>query len=243
MAISRCPGQDRRYWRSDQVFDAPCPSCGKPLEFWKSEARRRCINCGKYVLNPQLDLGCAKWCKQAAECLGLPVSGSKADSLCDALIEEMKKVFGQDRQRIGHALEVLDYAERILQGEPGDPGDPLVVKASAVLHDIGIQEAERKHGSAGGRYQEIEGPPIARAILAKFEIDADRVEHICRIIAHHHSVGDVDSPEFRIIWDADRLANIPAECPGSDPAKLAKHVKRCFRTQTGRELAGRIQLR
>ena len=41
-------------------------------------------------------------------------------------------------------------------------GDPRIVVAAAVLHDIGIQEAERKHGSSGPQGQELEGPPIAR---------------------------------------------------------------------------------
>ena len=82
-----------------------------------------------------------------------------AKMLRDASILEMKRVFGRDQRRIDHALAVLDYAEKILARKRADP---LVVKAAAVLHDIGIHKAEAKHGSAAGRLQEIEGPPIAR---------------------------------------------------------------------------------
>jgi len=70
---------------------------------------------------------------------------------------EMRKLFGEDQKRIDHALSVLSFAEQILNDEPGDRE---VVVAAALLHDIGIHEAERKYGSSAGRYQEIEGPPI-----------------------------------------------------------------------------------
>jgi HD superfamily phosphodiesterase len=80
------------------------------------------------------------------------------------LTDEKKKVFGTDKRRIEHALTVLDYAERI---RTVGGGDALVVRAAAILHDIGIHEAERKYGSSAGKYQQIEGPPIAEKILRK----------------------------------------------------------------------------
>ncbi len=234
MAIGRCPGQDSRYWDSDVAFDAPCPNCGEIVEFWKDQPRLRCSHCGQKVLNPQLDTGCAKWCKFAVDCFGLDPTGQQDESFCRALIQKMTEVFGDDRKRIEHALEVLDFAETILQTEHADP---LVVRAAAVLHDIGIQEAEKKHNSAAGKYQEIEGPPIARAILDKFDVSDKHTEHICRIVGSHHSASDADSPEFDIIWDADRLANIPEECGQKNPQQLADHIATMFRTATGKKLA------
>ena len=197
MAISQCPGQDKRFWRPDDIFESPCPACGAAIEFWKDDVRRRCRGCGATAANPRFDMGCAAWCKFAEQCLGAP-SVRETEDVAGALIAEMKKVFGADERRIRHALGVLDYAERILAREGGDP---LVVKAAAILHDIGIHEAERKHGSAGGKYQEMEGPPIAREILERVGVDAERAEHVCRIVGSHHS-GGIDTPEFRVIWDA-----------------------------------------
>lgn len=101
----------------------------------------------------------------------------------DKLIREMKNVFGSDKKRINHALTVLDYAEQI---QVAEGGDPLIVKAAAILHDIGIAEAERKYGSSAGNYQEIEGPPIARKILKNYGLANEIIEHICKIIANHH---------------------------------------------------------
>jgi hypothetical protein len=72
MALAQCPGQDKRFWKPGDVFESPCPHCRAPLEFWKDDASRRCRACGRTAPNPRLDLGCAKWCKFAAECLGRP---------------------------------------------------------------------------------------------------------------------------------------------------------------------------
>jgi len=234
MPIVRCPGQDKRFWRSEDVFEAPCPHCGESIEFWKDEPRRKCGHCGKVAPNPKLDLGCAEWCKFAKDCLGVQIVPGSNVTVRGMLIEEMKRVFGDDEKRISHALEVLDYAEQIL-AKVG--GDPLVVTAAAILHDIGIHEAERKHGSAAAEHQEVEGPPIARAILQKLGVDSDRIEHICDIIGFHHSAGGADTLEFRILWDADRLANSPEECAGKSPAELQTAINWMYRTDAGRALA------
>jgi len=150
------------------------------------------------------------------------------------IIEAMKVVFGTDQRRINHALSVLGYAETLLKDEPGDE---LTVVAAAILHDIGIHEAERKYNSSAGNYQEIEGPPIARAILERLEFDGARTDHICKIISLHHHAKGLDSPEFRILWDADWLVNIPDDYPGWEPARLKPIVEKVFKTAAGRRLA------
>lgn len=150
------------------------------------------------------------------------------------IIHEMRSLFGDDRRRINHALSVLTYAETLLKTEPGDE---LTVVAAAILHDIGIHEAERKYHSSAGNYQEIEGPPIARAILERLGLEADRMNHVCRIISLHHHATGLDTPEFRILWDADWLVNIPDEYPGWDPVRLRPIVRKVFKTASGLNLA------
>jgi HD superfamily phosphodiesterase len=232
MSIDKCPGQDKRFWKPGDVFEAPCPHCGAAVEFWKDEPRRRCRSCGKTAPNPKFDMGCAKWCKYAEACLGRPASETD-EALCDSILAEVKNTFGPDERRVRHALEVLDYAEKILAVEKGDP---LVVRAAALLHDIGIREAERVHGSAAGKFQELEGPPIARRILEHLGVDKERTDHIARIVGSHHSAAGIDTTEFRIIWDADRLANIPEECAGKALDQALSFVRRAYRTETGRAL-------
>jgi hypothetical protein len=229
----RCPGQDQRFWKPEDIFEVKCQNCGTAVEFFKDEPKLKCRNCGRTVINPKIDLGCAEWCQYAEQCLGVSV-GRQISAIRDKLIDEMKKVFAGDEPRIEHALSVLYYAER-LQAEEG--GDAMVVKAAAILHDIGIAQAERKYGSSAAKYQEAEGPIIARGILAKYDLDKADVEHICRIIASHHSGRDIDTVEFNIVRDADWLVNIPAEFAGASREKLKEIIDRTFRTCTGRNIA------
>jgi len=68
--VWRCPGQDRRYLKPSDVFEIPCPHCGRSVEFFRSDVSLVCRGCGKRVANPKFDLGCAAWCEYAEECLG-----------------------------------------------------------------------------------------------------------------------------------------------------------------------------
>lgn len=228
----KCPGQDQRYWKPEDIFEVDCSNCGKAIEFFKDEPKLKCRQCGHIVVNPKIDLGCAEWCQYAEQCLGVTVKSLTI--IRDKLIGEMKKVFGDDQKRIEHALAVLNYAEQI---QAAEGGDPLIVKAAAILHDIGIHEAERKYDSSAGKYQEIEGPPIAEEILKRYDIDAEAIEHICKIIANHHSARDIDTMEFRIVCDADWLVNIPADFPEASEEKLQGIIDKTFRTNKGREIA------
>jgi HD superfamily phosphodiesterase len=229
----RCPGQDQRYWKPEDIFEVKCAGCGCVLEFFKDEPKLKCRSCGRITTNPKIDLGCAEWCQYAEQCLGI-VAAKDVNSLCDRLIARMKQVFGTDKKRIDHALAVLDYAERI-HAEEG--GEPLIVKAAAILHDIGIHEAAQKYDSTAGKYQEVEGPPIAREILEEYDVDEAAIDHICRIIGNHHSAKDIDTIEFRCIWDADQLVNIPDEQGDADAEQLGRIIETVFKTEAGRRIA------
>ncbi len=234
----RCPGQDQRFWKPEDIFDVDCPGCNKSVEFFKDEPKLKCRNCGQIVANPKIDLGCAQWCQYAEQCLSVSVK-DEANVMRERLIRDMMNVFGADQRRINHALAVLDYAEQILLAQGGDP---LVVKAAAILHDIGIHEAQRKHGSSAGKYQEIEGLPIARNILEKYDLDETLISRICDIVANHHSAKDIDTPEFKIVWDADWLVNIPEEFAEIDKDKLRKLIDKTFKTKQGRQIAVKLFL-
>jgi putative nucleotidyltransferase with HDIG domain len=234
----RCPGQDQRFWKPEDIFEIQCAGCGQAVEFFKDEPKLKCRKCGQIVINPKIDLGCAEWCQYVEQCLGVSVI-KNLRVIRDKLIYEMEQGFAGDKKRIEHALAVLNYAEQI---QAVEGGDPLVVRAAAILHDIGIHEAERKHGSSAGKYQETEGPPIAEEILGKYDISAGVVEQVCRIIANHHSAKDVDTTEFRIVWDADQLVNIPVDFPDASKEKLHEIIAKTFKTQEGHKIAAELFL-
>lgn len=68
--MQRCPGQDLRFWKPEDIFEVKCPSCGNMLEFFKDEPKLKCGNCGNLILNPKIDISCSQWCKFGEQCLG-----------------------------------------------------------------------------------------------------------------------------------------------------------------------------
>jgi putative nucleotidyltransferase with HDIG domain len=229
----RCPGQDQRFWKPDDIFEVRCSGCGRAVEFFKDEPKLKCRCCGQTVVNPKIDLGCAEWCQYAEQCLGVSTIKTLR-GIRDKLVHEMEEYFADDEKRIEHAMAVLNYAEQI---QAVEGGDPLVVRAAAILHDIGIHQAERKHGSSAGKCQEIEGPSIAAEILNKYDISPEVVEHVCKIIANHHSAKDIDTTEFRVVWDADGLVNTAAEFPDAGDDDLRAIIEERFKTPEGRRIA------
>ena len=149
----------------------------------------------------------------------------------------MEEYFSTDARRIDHALRVTAFAERLLEHEPGDRE---LVLATALMHDIGIREAERKYGSSAGNLQEAEGPPVARAILASLGYGEPFIAEVCAIIASHHSPGEVETDNFRIIWDADWLVNLGEECDLGDREKIKGIIGKTFMTGTGKRVAEEI---
>jgi len=153
--------------------------------------------------------------------------------------QAMRDYFDADRRRIDHALRVTGFASDILSVEPGERE---MVLATALLHDIGIREAERKFGSSAGDLQEQEGPPVAREILSSLGYPEPFIRDVCEIIASHHSPGEIDTENFRVIWDADWLVNLGDEVGTDDRECLAAIIGKVMMTDTGKAIAGKIYL-
>ena len=129
--MPRCPGQDQRYWTADDIFDVCCPYCDQEIEFWKDEPFRLCRTCMKEVRNPRIDLGCAKWCKYAKQCLGtLADTPNEAMPVIERLRLLLTKDLGDGDPRLVLACQVHEAAERLLVC--GGP-NPAVVKPAALL--------------------------------------------------------------------------------------------------------------
>lgn len=128
--------------------------------------------------------------------------------MIDRIIEKMIRYFGTDVRRVNHALKVYGFASCMASREGLSSKEVQVVDMAAVLHDIGIHEAERKHHSSGGKYQELEGPAIARELLSDLELDPATVDRICFIIGNHHSYQKIDGIDFQLLVEADFLVNI-----------------------------------
>ena len=241
----KCPGQDTQYWKPGAIFEVKCPECGHVVEFFKDDTNRRCIKCGHRFVNPEMDFGCASYCQYAEQCLGtLPpeLLAQKEDLLKDRVAIEMKRYFKNDFKRIGHATRVARYAEKIGKYEGGNLA---VILLSAYLHDIGIHEAQRKHGSTSAKYQEMEGPPIARELLEKLGAKEELINEVCDIVGHHHSPGEDETINFKAVYDADLIANIEDNHKEDsiDEEKLQKIIEKSFLTDTGGTVARDVLLK
>lgn len=159
--------------------------------------------------------------------------------MINIIIDEMKKYFDGDKKRINHAIKVLGFARDILKEEKADPE---IVETTAVLHDIGIHEAEKKYGTSAGKFQEIEGPPIARNILQKIAYPDEKLEEVLEIIGFHHSPGHINTNNFKVLYDADWLVNLKDEYRNPDKEKLKRIIEKVFLTETGKKIARKLYL-
>ena len=235
----KCPGQDTQNWKSGDIFEAPCKSCGRIIEFFKDDTSRRCKGCGARVLNPKIDFGCAAYCAFADQCLReLPpeILAQRTNIFKDRVACEMRRYFGHDQKRIRHAERVADVGGRILEQEPADFA---VVMAAAYLHDIGIKEAEKRYQSSEARYQEELGPYIARTLLESLKADAKLIDEVCDIIGHHHHPRTQETDNFKVLYDADSIVNLEelGSDKLSDREKLERVIVKNLLTEAGKALA------
>lgn len=146
-------------------------------------------------------------------------------------IEKMVEYFHGDVKRINHALKVYGFTKTMGELEKLSKEEQEILQLAAILHDIGIQESERKYLSSAGRYQEIEGPPIARGILKEFSLNEDVLDRICFLIGYHHSYHKIDHMDFQILVEADFLVNIFED--EMDRKQIETIKEKYFKTSAG----------
>lgn len=235
-----CPGS--RAIRQPQPEFIKCPFCSEEIEIWTDEIKAACPKCKKTVMRQQGE-SCLEWCSYALECVGQEAYNNymknRAVTIREKLISELERYFGNDIKRINHAKKVMGFAEELLKQEKA--GWHIVIPAS-ILHDVGIKSAEAKYGSSAGHLQEKEGPEIARGILLKIGLKKENIDEICQIVAHHHSPGKINTQNFKVLYDADWLANLKDEADTKDKAELKAIINKVFLTGAGKELAQKIYL-
>ncbi|MFA4915744.1 MAG: HD domain-containing protein [Syntrophales bacterium] len=237
-----CPGQDTRFWKPTDIFEIPCPKCGQAVEFFKNDTVRNCPKCSYRFVNPKLDFGCASYCEYAEQCLGtLPpeLLAQKKDLFKDRIAVEMKRYFKNDFKKIGQAMRVARYADRIGKEEHGNLA---VILTSAYLHDIGMIEAETKYGDRGEDFHEQEGPAVARTIMCKLNADNELIDEVCDIIAHHHKPRAEESINFKVIHDAGLVTDLEEQQKKKavDIDKLKEIIETSFLTDSGRKVAREV---
>ena len=106
------------------------------------------------------------------------------------------------------------------------------------------KKAERKHGSTEAKFQETEGPPIARNILEKLGAKEELINEVCDIIGHHHHPRSDDTINFKVVYDADLIENLDEKQKKAPRSKeeIEAIIQKSFLTDSGREAAREILL-
>ena len=219
----KCPGQDTQYWNQEAIFETPCPECGQEMEFFKDDTTRRCPGCGKKIVNPKMDFGCASYCQFAEQCLGtLPEEfvSQREDLFKDRVAVEMKRHYGSDFKRIGRATRVARYAETLGKKEQGNLA---VILCAAYLNGMDSPEA----------------PGQARALMEKLGADEPLTSAVCEVLDQiRDRVGEMDI-NTRVVQDAVTLERM-ADCDGKaqvDLSEMKDKIHRIYKTDSGKALA------
>ncbi|MGD9930269.1 MAG: HD domain-containing protein [Mangrovibacterium sp.] len=152
----------------------------------------------------------------------------------------MVEFFSTDVRRINHALKVYSFARLIANEENITGAELKIIELSAILHDIGIPAAEQKYQSSAGKYQEIEGPPIAREMLMHLGASPETIYRVCYLIGNHHSYTKIDGIDFQILVEADFLVNIFEDGISKKSASAIRDTY--FKTKTGTQLLEQMYL-
>ncbi len=155
----------------------------------------------------------------------------------------MKKAIEYDKgdpRRVHHLLKVHSFAKAIGTLENLSQKEMQILEIAAIMHDIGIHECERKYSSTGGNFQEIEGPPIAKALLEEFNLPKEILERILFLIGHHHTYSGIDGADYQILVEADFLVNIYED--GMDEKQIKSIKERIFKTDSGKYFLEKLYL-
>ena len=183
----KCPGQDTQYWQPGAIFEVRCPQCKGMVEFFKDDPARKCGHCGHRFVNPNMDFGCAAYCKFADQCLGtLPpeLLAERADLFKDRVAVEMKRFYHTDFHKIGRAMRAARVAESIAKAQNISPGPILM---ATYLHEMATDDA--------------------RTILEKVNAPEPVVEKVLALISDINAEQPPSSAELDIISEARRQAD------------------------------------
>ena len=242
-----------------EYIDICCPSCEEMMEVSDIDASMtiehydiaskidecsfeiQCKGCGKQVVNPKMDFGCASYCQYAEQCMGeLPpeLLASRDDLLKDRVALKMKLHFHKDFKNVGQATKVARFAAKIV---PEEGASPAVVLCAAYLHNIGAKLANKSETAPSLEALEDEAVRLGREILDGLKAKEELTTKVLAILDHVFHPGNNENLDFRCVNDALKIYQLQIlnkETPFTQ-AEFTAHIKDDFLTNSGRDLAGK----
>ena len=231
-----------QYWNEEAIFEVPCATCGKSIEFYKDDTNRKCGSCGNRMVNPRLDFGCAAYCQFAEQCLGtLPEEfvGQQDNLLKDRVAVEVKRLLKSDFKCIAHAIKVARNAEQIGREEGGNIAAAV---CAAYLLEAGKAVALNRHPDQAAEHSGQMAKDLAESILGKLGANELIIHDVCSLIDLTVTRQNITDSGFRILADAQFLAFLEEENKHSPltVATIEAAVDQDLLTDTGRLLARKL---
>lgn len=151
-----------------------------------------------------------------------------------SLLMKMTEYDQGQPNRIQHFMKVYAYARMIGEMEKLPEAQQEALEAAAIVHDIGIKVSEEKYGNSSGKNQELEGPPIAEAMLRELGYKEELIERVCYLVGHHHTYDRIEGMDYQILVEADFLVNLYEHESSVQAVKTA--LERIFVTETGKKI-------
>lgn len=242
MFSAKCPGQDRRNWKPEDIFEHQCPHCQGMLEFWKTDTRVKCPTCGEQIMNPRFNLGCALWCAYAEQCVGdiSRIFTERPEALRDRLELEVRRYFIGESERFKFTLEAAKIASRLLEREK--EGDPIVVIAAVLLHDAGYADCKEEALEGGARHSciRLRSVELAGKIMKTLKIPPPVQDKVKEIISHdgEEEAKDTNMALFLDIMDLAAAKLAAAKESPPDPGE--RELQHRLRRESSRGLAGSL---
>lgn len=159
----------------------------------------------------------------------------------EKVMMKMIEYYSGDPKRIQHFIKVYHFAKIIGEMEGAGREVQEIIEVSALVHDIGIKVSEEKYHSSSGKYQELEGPPVAGELLSGLGYPSRLVERVCWLVGHHHTYGSIKELDHQILVEADFLVNIYEDCMEKEAVRSV--LEKVFKTESGKRLLRTIYLK
>ncbi len=159
-------------------------------------------------------------------------------NLIGKIINAMIAYYAGDVRRINHFLKVYGFAKAIGEMEGLDESTQEILEIAALTHDIGIKNSEKKYNSSAGNYQQIEGPPEAKKLLERLDVESGIIDRVYWLIAHHHTYTDIQGIDYQILVEADFLVNFYEDNVSQDSIQSIRD--KIFKTLSGKMILNAI---
>ncbi len=165
--------------------------------------------------------------------------------------EKIKRIVEKElfcsAHKMDHIMRVYNLCLHLAKGEKIDFD---VLKAAALLHDIGRDEEDKDE--SGATDHAIVGAKMAEKILKKMKFSREKTERIKHcILAHRYRGAEApETKEAKILFDADKLDSLGAIGVARGFAWVGRHnayihrvadVKKYTRQNLGGEIKGIIR--